>query len=233
MREHTCVQKLSPRARGHTAAGQTGCALVHWGQQLGLYPQILLTFKDVIVCRTCRPHTSALMACFSLWQPQRASTARLVIILIWSALLGNRSTYFPSFYTPVSLLSIFLYPFGIDLIVWHPRVAKDGEITRTLKLPRLPAYTLNVTLSSMPASGHKSDLCDRPKHWQLGSRAACRIWESNTLQLYTASIYFYIDVYKRLRTEVGLGHAMQLYVPVIYVLIYCSTFCLTQNYAII
>lgn len=143
---------------------------------------------------------------------------------------------------PCFFAFIFLYPFGIDLIVWHPRVAIDGEITRTLKLPRLPAYTLNVTLSSMPASGHKSDLCDRPKHWQLGSRAACRVWESNTLQLYTASIYFYIDVYKRLRTEVRMGHAIQFHVPVIYVLIYCSTFCLvnltasdallTQNYTI-
>lgn len=154
------------------------------------------------------------MACFSLWQPQRASTARLVIILIWSALLGNLSTYIPFFYTPVSLLSFFfLYPFGIDLIVWHPRVAKAGEITRTLKLPRLPAYALNVTLSSMPASGHKSDLCDRRKHWQLWSRAACRVWECNTLQLYTASMCFYIDVYKCLRTEVWSGHAIQFHVP--------------------
>lgn len=107
----------------------------------------------------------------------------------------------------------FFYPFGIDLIVWHPRVAKAGEITRTLKLPRLPAYALNVTLSSMPASGHKSDLCDRHKHWQLWSRAACRVWECNTLQLYTASMCFYIDVYKCLRTEVWSGHAIQFHVP--------------------
>lgn len=109
VRTHRRSKTITLGTRAHSSRSDR-LRPVHWGQQLGLYPPTLLTFKDVIVCRTCSPYTSALMACFSLWQPQRASTARLVIILIWSALLGNLSTYFPSFYTPVSLLSFFCIP---------------------------------------------------------------------------------------------------------------------------
>ncbi len=117
--ERTGAHKLSPRARGHTAASQTDRAPVCRGQQLGLCPPTLLTFKDVIVCRSCRPHIAAIMACFSLWQPPRAYAARL-IILIWSALLRNLSTHFPSFYSPVSLLSFFCIPLAYILLFDTP-----------------------------------------------------------------------------------------------------------------